>query len=137
VSPAIGERLPSRTREVTAAEVAAFAALTGDDHPLHQDSETARESGWGEPVAPGLLVLCFSVGLVDLDPARVSALRGLRDVDFVKATRFGETISVDAEVTSTRPIRPGLELLGLRWVVRDAAGNALVRARLELLWDAS
>lgn len=135
--PALGERLPSREREIAAADVAAFAALTGDGHPLHRDSEAARTGAWGEPVAPGLLVLCFSVGLVDLDPDRVMALRGLRDVTFVKATRFGETIAVDARVASTRSIKPGVELLTLRWIVRDAAGSILVRARLELLWDAS
>ncbi len=132
-----GTRLQSGEREVTAADVAAFATLTGDDHPLHRDSEAARESAWGEPIAPGLLVLCFAVGLVDLDPGRVIALRRLRDVAFLRPTRFGETIRVEAEVTATRPVRPGVESVELRWVVRSASAAVLVRADLELLWDAS
>jgi acyl dehydratase len=132
-----GLRLHSRERRVTADDVRAFTALTGDAHPLHRDSEPARASAWGEPVAPGLLLLSFAVGLVDLDLARVIALHRLGDVAFVRPARFGETIHVDARVAGVRTVRPGVELVRLRWLVRDAAERVLVRADLELLWDPS
>ena len=131
-----GAVLGSRERQLSEADVAEFVALSEDRHPLHRDSPEARASPWGEPIAPGLLVLCFSIGLVEIDLERVVALHALREVVFVKPARFGETIQVEARVASIRPFRPGVQLVGLRWLVRDPAGSVLVRARVELLWDA-
>lgn len=130
-----GAVLASRERELTEADIAGFVALTGDRHPLHRRSRVARESPWGEPIAPGLLVLCFSIGLVEIELERVIALHALREAVFVKPARFGATIRVEARVDRIDPLRPGVQLAGLRWLVRDRAGDVLVRARVELLWD--
>ena len=54
-----------------------FSALTGDQHPQHTDAEWAGAGRFGERVAHGMLVLSYAVGLVDFDPERVVALRGL------------------------------------------------------------
>lgn len=132
---AAGDVLAARERQLSEADVAEFVALTGDRHPLHRRSRAARRSPWGEPIAPGLLVLCFSIGLVELDLERVIALHALREAVFVKPVRFGETIQVEAQVACVRPFRPGVQLVGLRWLVRDRARSVLVRARVELLWD--
>jgi acyl dehydratase len=132
-----GARLVSRERRLTAADVRAFTALSGDSHPLHRDSALARESAWGEPIAPGLLLLCFSIGLVEIDQARVLALHRLREVVFVEPARFGATLRVDARVAEVRRVKPGVLLVGLRWLVREASGSVLVRAYLELLWAES
>ena len=115
--------------------MAAFVALSGDRHPLHRDSPQARRSPWGEPIAPGLLVLCLSIGLVEIELERVIALHALREVVFVRPARFGDTIQVEARVAGLRPFRPGVQLASLRWLVRDRARSVLVRARVELLWD--
>jgi acyl dehydratase len=130
-----GVVLTGRERRLSEADVAGFVALTGDRHPLHRPSEAARRSPWGEPIAPGLLVLCCSIGLVEIDLERVIALHALREAVFVKPVRFGETIQVEAQVACVRPFRPGVQLVGLRWLVRDQARSVLVRARVELLWD--
>lgn len=135
VRPVEGELLATRRRRLSEADVAEFVALTGDRHPLHRHSPQAQRSPWGEPIAPGMLVLSFSIGLVELDLERVVALHALREAVFVKPARFGTTIAVEARVAYVRPFRPGIRLLGLRWLIRDQAGSVLVRARVELLWD--
>jgi 3-hydroxybutyryl-CoA dehydratase len=132
--PANGLRITSRSRTVTATDVEAFARLTGDLHPLHLDPEWARSSLFGERIAPGMLVLSFSIALVELDYSRVIALRRLRNVVFKRPTRFGETIHVDALVTSVRPLNEDIALVALRWIVRDSADKTLVRASIEVLW---
>lgn len=132
--PEGGLRIRSRERMVTAADVEAFARLTGDLHPLHLDAEWAKSSMFGERIAPGMLVLSFSIALVELDHARVVALRRLRNVVFKRPTRFGETIHVDALVTSARELNPDVALVGLRWIVRDSAEQTLVRASIDVLW---
>src|SRR5689334_24759939 len=47
---------------------AAFAAMTGDAHPLHYDADYARAKGWEAPLAHGLLLL----GLCALGAAPIS-----------------------------------------------------------------
>lgn len=132
--PRDGLRIRSRERTVTEADVEAFARLTGDLHPLHLDAEWAKSSMFGERIAPGMLVLSFSIALVELDHSRVLALRRLRNVVFKRPTRFGETIHVDALVTSARELSPEVSLVALRWIVRDSAEQTLMRASIEVLW---
>lgn len=133
--PETGYHLRSRERTVTAAEVEAFARLTGDLHPVHLDEEWAKSSLFEGRIAPGMLILSYSIALVELDPDRVVALRRLRDVVFKRPTRLGDKIHVDAVVTSTREVGPDLALLSLRWIVRNAAEQTLLRASIEVLWN--
>jgi 3-hydroxybutyryl-CoA dehydratase len=133
--PPAGQRIASRTRTVTEADVATFSHLTGDLHPVHLDAEWAKSSQFGERIAPGMLVLSFSIGLVDLDRTRVVALRRLRNVVFKRPTRFGEAIHVDAVVTSARALNCALGLVDIRWTILDAAEKKLVRASIEVLWS--
>jgi len=42
-------------RVVTAADVAAYAALLGDANPLHLDADFAARTAWGRPIAHGML----------------------------------------------------------------------------------
>jgi 3-hydroxybutyryl-CoA dehydratase len=42
-------------RVVTAADVAAYAALLGDANPLHLDAAFAARTAWGRPIAHGML----------------------------------------------------------------------------------
>jgi 3-hydroxybutyryl-CoA dehydratase len=133
--PEIGFHLRSSQRTVTAAEVEEFARLTGDLHPLHLDEEWAKSSLFEERIAPGMLVLSYSIALVELDPGRVVALRRLRNVVFKRPTRLNDKIHVEAVVTSSREVGPDLALVGLRWIVRNAAEQTLLRASIEVLWN--
>ena len=59
----VGLELVSPEREVSAADIAAFAELTGDHNPLHADVETVAEgSPYDAPIAHGLLVTSISSG---------------------------------------------------------------------------
>ncbi len=127
-------RIASRRREVTAADVETFARLTGDLHPVHLDAEWASSSIFGARIAPGMLVLSFSIALVELDYSRVVALRRLRHVVFKRPAYFGDTIYVDAVVTGGKQLSPDISLVDLRWVVRNDEDKALLRAALQVLW---
>lgn len=132
--PAPGQRIASEARTITEADVATFAHLTGDLHPIHLDAEWAKTSHFGERIAPGMLVLSFSLGLADLDQSRVVALRRLREVVFKRPTRFGTTIHVDAVIDSVRALSAEVALVGVRWIIRDAEERMLVRAAIDVLW---
>lgn len=132
--PFDGLRIESRRREVTAADVEAFARLTGDLHPVHLDAEWASSSIFGERIAPGMLVLSFSIALVELDYSRVVALRRLRHVVFKRPAYFGDTIYVDAVVTGGKQLNADISLVDLRWIVRNGEDRTLLRAALQVLW---
>ena len=63
-----GEILKSMPRTLSEKHFAAFAAMTGDAHPLHYDAEYARAKGWDAPIAHGLMLL----GLCALGAAPIS-----------------------------------------------------------------
>jgi 3-hydroxybutyryl-CoA dehydratase len=130
----VGERFASRGRTITEADVVSFAALTGDWHPQHADAEFASASRFGERIAHGMLVLSYSIGLVPLDPARIVALRKLRDVAFKAPVRLGDTVSVVGEVTGLTPVAPELGLVTCGWRIRNQDGATVVRAAIEILW---
>ncbi len=59
----VGLELVSAERVVSAADIAAFAELTGDHNPLHADVDAVAEgSPYDAPIAHGLLVTSISSG---------------------------------------------------------------------------
>jgi 3-hydroxybutyryl-CoA dehydratase len=132
-----GTSLSSRGRTITEADLASFAALTGDWHPQHSDAEWAAESRFGERIAHGMLVLSYSIGMLGFDPERVVALRGLDSVTFKRPVRIGETIRVEADVEEAKQLDDGHELITLRWRVLGAGGQLAVRARVQVVHRAA
>jgi acyl dehydratase len=114
-------------------DVLAFAALTGDRHPQHVDAEWAAESRFGEPIAHGLLVLSLAVGLLELDPERVVALRRVRDAVFKRPVKIGDVIRVEAETSGTHRVDAEHELVDTRLRIVNQDDQLLLRANLELL----
>ena len=49
----LGEVFKSSPHILSDKHFAAFAAMTGDAHPLHYDSDYARAKGWDAPLAHG------------------------------------------------------------------------------------
>lgn len=87
--------------EITREHVERFAALTGDDNPLHVDPDYAAESVFGEPVAHGMLTAsAVSAALADLpgDVVYVS-----QDLDFTQPVTPGETLTAEVEVLEELP----------------------------------
>jgi 3-hydroxybutyryl-CoA dehydratase len=131
---AVGDAFVTRGRTVTEADVVAFAALTGDRHPLHVDAEWAAASPFGARIAHGLLVLSYGAGLLPFDPERVIALRAVREAVFKRPVHIGDTIRLEAEVAGKRALDPERGLVEARWRVLDQDDRLSMRATVELLW---
>ena len=91
----IGEvfNLPSRT--VTEANFAAFQVVSGDNHPIHYDTEYCRRQGHPGLLAHGLQVLCFSAAGAGLLPHVMGeALIGFieQSSKFLKPVYAGDTL---------------------------------------------
>jgi 3-hydroxybutyryl-CoA dehydratase len=55
-----GQTFPGLPRKITKADVLAFAALTGDKHPIHYDDEYAKTTRFGRPVVHGLHLMALT-----------------------------------------------------------------------------
>ena len=120
-------------RTVGEDDILAFAALTGDRHPQHVDAEWSADSRFGEQIAHGLLVLSFAVGLLELDPDRVVALRRVRDAVFKRPVKIGDVIRTERETVGTRRVDGEHELVELRLRIVNQDDQLVLRADLELL----
>jgi 3-hydroxybutyryl-CoA dehydratase len=129
-----GERFATPARTVTDADIASFAALTGDTHPQHVDAEWAAGSRFGERIAHGLLVLSFAAGSMPFDPDRVVALRRVADAVFKAPVKIGDSVHVEGEVVETRPVDDEHGLVVCRWRVVNQHGRLVLRAAVELVW---
>jgi 3-hydroxybutyryl-CoA dehydratase len=132
-----GQRMRTRGRTVTEADVVGFAALSGDWHPQHTDASWAADSQFGERIAHGMLILSYAVGLIPFDPGRVVALRRIADVVFKRPVKIGETISVDGRVAELSELDEQLGLVGCAWSVLNQDDALVCRARVDVLWRRS
>lgn len=104
----VGTRYTTSSRTITEADVAAFAALTGDFNRLHVDAEYAKASVHGQRIAHGMLVASFMAGLTSRSiPNQLmeDALFGVLEntVKFPRATYIDDTIRVEIEVVEQKP----------------------------------
>jgi 3-hydroxybutyryl-CoA dehydratase len=129
-----GASFTSRGRTITESDVVAFAAQTGDWHPVHSDAQWAAGSAFGERIAHGMLVLSYAIGLVPLDPERVVALRRVADVVFKRPVHLGDTIRVRGLVTSLADVGDDAGLAGFAWTIVNQDDRTVARARVEVLW---
>jgi 3-hydroxybutyryl-CoA dehydratase len=130
----LGAGFSTRGRTVTEADVVQFATLSGDFHPQHTDAEWAAQSAFGERIAHGMLVLAYAAGLVPFDPARVVALRRVRDAVFKRPVRLGDTIRVHGKLTELKAMGDAAGLVAVALDVRGAGGKTVMKATVEVLW---
>jgi 3-hydroxybutyryl-CoA dehydratase len=88
----------SHSATIDAEMIAAYAAMTGDHNPIHEDTEYAERTRFHRPVAHGLLVGGFiQTALTKLvAPGGVSTKYQL---DLLAPTFVGTTVTADATCT--------------------------------------
>ncbi len=60
----VGARLEPRSYRVTRDDLLRYAAVSGDDNPIHQDDEAARSLGLTGVVAHGMLTMALAARAV-------------------------------------------------------------------------
>jgi len=114
---AIDERLTTPGRTITESDIHAFAALSGDWHPLHTNVEYARRSQFGERIAHGFLVLSVGPSLIFRLGQHVAlsesfiTFYGLDRRRFTAPVRIGDTIKLEWKVTTLEPRDDGTGLM--------------------------
>ncbi len=91
------------TKTVSESDVYLFAGITGDLDPNHVDEEYCRKTSLGHRVAHGALIVGFTSAastrvLQDFERPMVSV--GYDRIRFLKPVFFGDTLTIDYEITA-------------------------------------
>jgi acyl dehydratase len=107
----VGQVFETKTLTVERQTILDFATLTGDDNPLHTDTERMKASAYGDVIAHGLLIQSLAVGLI----AELGIMEGttiaLAEINsrFVKPVLPGDEIralmTIDEKRESSKPDR--------------------------------
>ncbi|MHA2053961.1 MAG: MaoC family dehydratase [Candidatus Hodarchaeales archaeon] len=85
-------------RLITGEDISAFAAVSGDENPIHMDEEFAKTTMFKGRIAHGILSVSFiSTTLANKLPGPGSIYLK-QEVTFLKPVRIGDTITTVVEV---------------------------------------
>ena len=120
--PAVGQ-VGTWTRTFTAADVEAFADLTGDRNPLHFDADFAARTGPGALIVHGGLTTgLFNALVAEVLPGPGSVFLH-QEWDYPAPVYIGDTVTAEAEVIEARADKP---ITKLRCVARRADGTEVL-----------
>ena len=128
----LGETMTTPTHTVTDDDIAAFAAVTLDHHPLHTDDAFARTMGFPRRIAHGLYGLSLMEGLKSklrlYEHTSIASL-GWDKVRFRAAILSGDTVRVRLSFLSKREsAKPDRGIVVESVVLEKADGTVLVEA---------
>ena len=108
-----GETLAPRTYgPFEAADLAAYAAASGDDNPLHLDPAIAARAGLAAPPIHGMLIMaCLEPSLRAWRP---EAILTKLSAKFVEPVLTGETFEVTGKVVQAAPGAPAVVRLTVK-----------------------
>jgi acyl dehydratase len=118
---------PLRIGPISQAQVAAFAAVSGDANPLHVNTEIARTIGLEAAPVHGMLLVAFLHEAVRRHQPE-AVVTGL-STRFMAPVPVGETIEITGRVVKQSGL---LDALILRLMVRTGAGALACMAEATL-----
>ena len=113
----------SRTMQVTAEHVRAYAEITGDYNPLHFDDSFAARTKFGRLVAQGGLTTGLLHALVAMDMPGPGTVFLSQNWKFTAPVYIGDTITAEAEVLSVHATKPVCQL---RIVIQRDGGETVL-----------
>jgi 3-hydroxybutyryl-CoA dehydratase len=119
----------SEGRTVTEADVASFAALSGDYNPVHTDEEYARRSVYRRRIAHGALIFSISTGLaMRLSPPdeALVAFLGIDSLRFARPVFLGDTIRLRTRVAEKQEHDPKRGLVTFENTVLNQRDQAVL-----------
>jgi 3-hydroxybutyryl-CoA dehydratase len=118
-----GDKIVTRGRTITEADVVMFSAVSGDWHPLHTDVEYARKGPFKERIAHGFLVLSVASGLLPLSEIAIIAFYGIDKLRFLAPVKLLDTIHVDFETVEKQEKDERGGVVTFRQTVRNQRGE--------------
>ena len=117
------------TRAVTAADLDAFAAVTGDDNPLHLNEEYAAAGPFKGRVAHGMLAAGYISATIGTKLPGPGAIYVSQTLRFRRPVRIGDTVTARVEITALDRARSRATLA----TVCRVNGKAVVEGEAEVM----
>ena len=117
----------SFSKKISAADVAAFATLTGDHNPLHVDAAFAKASKFNRQISHGLLVQSSLSTLAGMHlPGKHSLILEVKS-QFKKPVFIDETVTIIGTVAKKQAVG---KLLFIDAQIKNADGSIAVISQL-------
>jgi 3-hydroxybutyryl-CoA dehydratase len=88
----------SKSIQITSELVNNFAQLSGDNNPIHLDTEYAKTTVFGKPIAHGMLLSSFFSTLIAQEYPGPGSIYLNQELNFLKPCFVGETINVKVKL---------------------------------------
>ncbi len=116
-------------RTVTEADIAAFAALSGDFNPMHVDEDYAQASPFKGRIAHGMLSGALISTVLGMKLPGPGCIYVAQSLNFKRPVRIGDTVVTRCEVTGLEPAK---KLATLRTTCR-VGGKVVVDGEATLM----
>src|ERR1700712_2549770 len=88
------------TREVGAADIDAFAAVSGDTNPVHLDAAYAAATPFGERIAHGMLAGAYISAVLGVKLPGPGAIYLSQSLRFRRPVKIGDQVTARVTVTA-------------------------------------
>jgi 3-hydroxybutyryl-CoA dehydratase len=88
----------SKSIQITSELVNNFAQLSGDNNPIHLDTEYAKTTVFGKPIAHGMLLSSFFSTLIAQEYPGPGSIYLNQELNFLKPCFVGETINIKVKL---------------------------------------
>ncbi|MBI4494251.1 MAG: dehydratase [Chloroflexi bacterium] len=130
----VGDRLISKGRTITEADLVLFSMLTQDWADIHTDSEFVSRTVFKKRIAHAGLTLAACCGLLRVPPdSPVEGLFGMNHIRFAAPVLVGDTIHADLEVVSKEPRDEGRGVVSLHCVIKNQRDEPVVVAPVKAM----
>jgi 3-hydroxybutyryl-CoA dehydratase len=87
------------TRTVGAADIEAFAAVSGDNNPVHLDADYAATTSFGERIAHGMLSAGYISAVIGTQLPGKGAIYLSQTLRFKRPVKIGDVVTARATIT--------------------------------------
>ena len=133
----IGDTFTSPSRVITPEDITTLVQVGGYTHPLFTDPTFLAGTPFGSTPMPGEGALHIMGGLVeqtDRFDETTLALTGLDAIRFYVPVVAGDDVHVEVEVLEKERKSTPVDLMKMRWTLRNERGNACVVAEAVMLF---
>ncbi len=124
-----GEVFASLPQTLSDKHFAAFAAMTGDAHPLHYDAGYARDRGWDAPLAHGLLLLGLcALGAAPLSQELAESMIAMlgNEARYKRPAFVGDTVTAQFTVVAVEPKNDDRGIVRLAITLHNQRGEVVL-----------
>ncbi|MDX2235420.1 MAG: MaoC family dehydratase [Hyphomonadaceae bacterium] len=93
------------TRTVGAADIEAFAAVSGDDNPVHLDAAFAAATPFKERIAHGMLTASYISALIGTRLPGPGAIYVSQTLSFRRPVHIGDAVTTRVEITGLDDVK--------------------------------